>query len=125
MHFLYRSIPLADSPPISYFAAYEVTKKMLTPEGQSPSELNLGAIIVAGGTAGIAMWSIAIPPDVSPLDKFCNFHSIQCPLHRSSSQEYSQHPQARTPVSWTAHAKPLQQMVLLRSGKVWGPPWRE
>ncbi|KAI1793968.1 mitochondrial carrier [Ganoderma leucocontextum] len=48
----------------AYFAAYEVTKKTLTPAGQSPSDLNLGAIIVAGGTAGVAMWSIAIPPDV-------------------------------------------------------------
>ncbi|KAF9822085.1 hypothetical protein IEO21_00079 [Rhodonia placenta] len=48
----------------AYFAAYELTKKMLTPAGASPSELNLGAIVVAGGTAGIAMWSIAIPPDV-------------------------------------------------------------
>ncbi|KZV91318.1 mitochondrial carrier [Exidia glandulosa HHB12029] len=48
----------------AYFAAYEVAKKALTPEGQSPSQLNLGAIIVAGGTAGVAMWSIAIPPDV-------------------------------------------------------------
>lgn len=48
----------------AYFAAYEVTKKALTPAGSSPSELNLGAIIVAGGTAGVAMWSIAIPPDV-------------------------------------------------------------
>ncbi len=38
---------------------------MLTPAGQSPTELNLGAIIVAGGTAGVAMWAIAIPPDVS------------------------------------------------------------
>jgi len=48
----------------AYFAAYEVTKKALTPTGASPSELNLGAIILAGGTAGIAMWSLAIPPDV-------------------------------------------------------------
>ena len=40
---------------------------MLTPAGQSPSELNLGAIIMAGGTAGVAMWSIAIPPDVREL----------------------------------------------------------
>ncbi len=47
-----------------YFAAYEVTKKALTPAGASSSELNLGAIIVAGGTAGVAMWAIAIPPDV-------------------------------------------------------------
>jgi len=48
----------------AYFAAYEVTKKALTPAGQSSSELNLGAIILAGGTAGVAMWSLAIPPDV-------------------------------------------------------------
>ncbi|KAM6498434.1 Mitochondrial carrier domain containing protein [Amanita muscaria] len=48
----------------AYFAAYEVTKKYLTPAGSSPADLNLGAIIVAGGTAGIAMWAIAIPPDV-------------------------------------------------------------
>lgn len=49
---------------ISYFAAYEVTKKALMPTGSSTSELNLGAIILAGGTAGVAMWSLVIPPDV-------------------------------------------------------------
>ncbi|KAF8898904.1 hypothetical protein BD779DRAFT_1666663 [Infundibulicybe gibba] len=48
----------------AYFAAYEVTKKALTPAGSSPAELNLGAIIIAGGTAGVAMWTLAIPPDV-------------------------------------------------------------
>ncbi|KIM47849.1 hypothetical protein M413DRAFT_417313 [Hebeloma cylindrosporum] len=48
----------------AYFAAYEVTKRVLTPAGSSPSELNLGAIILAGGTAGVAMWALAIPPDV-------------------------------------------------------------
>lgn len=48
----------------AYFAAYEVTKKLLTPAGSSPADLNLGAIILAGGTAGVAMWAIAIPPDV-------------------------------------------------------------
>ncbi|KAF8528308.1 mitochondrial carrier [Gautieria morchelliformis] len=48
----------------AYFAAYEVAKKALTPAGSDPSKLNLGAIIMAGGTAGVAMWSIAIPPDV-------------------------------------------------------------
>lgn len=48
-----------------YFAAYEVTKKALTPAGSNPSDLNLGAIILAGGVAGVAMWSLAIPPDVS------------------------------------------------------------
>jgi hypothetical protein len=50
--------------PFSYFAAYEVTKKALMPTGSSAGDLNLGAIMFAGGTAGVAMWSIAIPPDV-------------------------------------------------------------
>jgi len=48
----------------AYFVAYELAKKALTPADQPTSQLNLGAIIVAGGTAGVAMWSIAIPPDV-------------------------------------------------------------
>jgi len=48
----------------AYFAAYEVTKKALTPAGASPADLNLSAIIFAGGTAGVAMWALAIPPDV-------------------------------------------------------------
>jgi len=48
----------------AYFVAYELAKKALTPANQPTSQLNLGAIIIAGGTAGIAMWSIAIPPDV-------------------------------------------------------------
>ncbi|THV05993.1 hypothetical protein K435DRAFT_826091 [Dendrothele bispora CBS 962.96] len=48
----------------AYFAAYEVTKKALTPAGSSSSDLNLSAIIFAGGMAGVAMWAIAIPPDV-------------------------------------------------------------
>ncbi|KAJ7596876.1 hypothetical protein C8J56DRAFT_882521 [Mycena floridula] len=39
----------------AYFAAYEVTKKALTPAGSSPSELNLSAVIFAGGTAGVAI----------------------------------------------------------------------
>lgn len=56
------ALNLIDCP--RYFAAYEVTKKALTPAGQSPSQLNLSAIIFAGGTAGVAMWAIAIPPDV-------------------------------------------------------------
>ena len=53
-----------------YFAAYEVTKKALTPAGADPSQLNLGPIIFAGGMAGVAMWSIAIPPDVRLLHTF-------------------------------------------------------
>ncbi|KAL5534068.1 hypothetical protein ACEPAG_529 [Sanghuangporus baumii] len=48
----------------AYFAGYEITKKALIPAGSSPSDLNLGAVIFAGGMAGVCMWSIAIPPDV-------------------------------------------------------------
>ena len=47
----------------SYFAAYEITKKWLTPA--DTKDLSLSAVIFAGGTAGVAMWTIAIPPDVS------------------------------------------------------------
>jgi len=47
----------------AYFAAYEVAKKALTPAG-GDGQLNLGAVVMAGGTAGVAMWAIAIPPDV-------------------------------------------------------------
>lgn len=55
---------LRDGPgSAAYFAAYEITKGMLTPAGSK--DLNLGAVIFAGGMAGVAMWSIAIPPDVS------------------------------------------------------------
>ncbi|KAI9610370.1 hypothetical protein H4Q26_006509 [Puccinia striiformis f. sp. tritici PST-130] len=47
-----------------YFVAYEAAKKALTPVGSDPTKLNLSAICASGGIAGIAMWSIAIPPDV-------------------------------------------------------------
>jgi len=53
---------------VSYFAAYEVTKKRLTPAGST--DLSLSAVILAGGTAGVAMWTIAIPPDVSIVATF-------------------------------------------------------
>ncbi|EUC64228.1 carnitine/acyl carnitine carrier protein [Rhizoctonia solani AG-3 Rhs1AP] len=48
----------------AYFVAYEVAKKRLTPAGSDPSQLNLSAVVMAGGLAGVAMWSVAIPPDV-------------------------------------------------------------
>ncbi|KAF8319187.1 mitochondrial carrier domain-containing protein [Cantharellus anzutake] len=48
----------------AYFVTYEECKKALTPAGSDPSQLNLGAVIVSGGMAGVAMWSLGIPPDV-------------------------------------------------------------
>ena len=60
-------MPEPDTVSFSYFLGYEVVKKALTPAGSSPSDLNLGAVIFAGGMAGVTMWSIAIPPDVSAI----------------------------------------------------------
>ncbi|GAA6030997.1 hypothetical protein JCM8097_008978 [Rhodosporidiobolus ruineniae] len=48
----------------AYFVAYEYVKKTLTPAGQDPSSLSLSAVMVAGGVAGVTMWTFAIPPDV-------------------------------------------------------------
>ncbi|CAG8466021.1 9290_t:CDS:2 [Cetraspora pellucida] len=45
----------------AYFGAYEFTKKLLT---SSDSTLNPAAVLFAGGMAGVAMWTICIPPDV-------------------------------------------------------------
>jgi hypothetical protein len=59
---------------ISYFATYELLKKKLSPvaptipgtgEKAAAPPLSIGAVMLAGGTAGVAMWSVAIPPDVS------------------------------------------------------------
>ncbi|CAI2170568.1 11680_t:CDS:10 [Funneliformis geosporum] len=47
-----------------YYGAYEATKRFLTPANASPDSLNPAAILFAGGMAGVAMWAIAIPPDV-------------------------------------------------------------
>lgn len=56
---------LRDSPgSAAYFVAYELIKKALTPAGARPEDLNPGAVLFAGGMAGVAMWTIAIPPDV-------------------------------------------------------------
>jgi len=48
----------------TYFAAYEGFKKALAPAGSSPSDLNVGTVMVSGGLAGVVMWAQALPPDV-------------------------------------------------------------
>lgn len=48
----------------SYFVSYEAIKRALTKPGDDPNDLNLFNVMLAGGTAGMAMWGIAIPPDV-------------------------------------------------------------
>lgn len=47
-----------------YFLTYEYLKDVLTPEGQSVSQLSTPRILLAGGVAGILNWVIALPPDV-------------------------------------------------------------
>jgi hypothetical protein len=61
---IFLDVSSIDRFPQRYFAAYEVTKKALAPAGAPSSDLNIGQVILAGGTAGVAMWAIAIPPDV-------------------------------------------------------------
>ncbi|KAJ3285219.1 carnitine transporter [Borealophlyctis nickersoniae] len=45
----------------AYFVAYEWVYRMLRKDSEN---LSIGAVLFAGGMAGVAMWSIAIPPDV-------------------------------------------------------------
>jgi solute carrier family 25 carnitine/acylcarnitine transporter 20/29 len=56
---------LRDIPgSVAYFGAYEIVKKLLTPEGSSPKDLQPLAVLFAGGMAGVANWAVAIPADV-------------------------------------------------------------
>ncbi|CAM0143210.1 carnitine transporter [Umbelopsis sp. WA50703] len=56
---------MRDAPgSAAYFACYEMTKQALTPAGAKPEDLNPASVLFAGGMAGVAMWCIAIPPDV-------------------------------------------------------------
>ncbi|KAG0005514.1 carnitine transporter [Entomortierella chlamydospora] len=56
---------LRDGPgSAAYFVAYELVKKALIPAGGTAEDLNPLTVMFAGGMAGIAMWTIAIPPDV-------------------------------------------------------------
>ena len=56
-----------------YFATYELLKRRLSgappilPNGETAAAppLSLPAVMLAGGSAGVAMWALAIPPDVS------------------------------------------------------------
>lgn len=45
---------------VAYFAAYEITKRLLTPKGHKQGDLSPFAILVAGGMAGVANWAVAI-----------------------------------------------------------------
>ncbi len=57
---------LRDVPgSIAWFGMYEVLKRKISEvQGVPASELNPLAVMVAGGFAGMANWSVSIPPDV-------------------------------------------------------------
>jgi len=65
-----------------YFATYELLKAKLSPiaptlptgEKAAAPPLSIGAVMLAGGTAGVAMWSVAIPPDVGLFSLFSLFY---------------------------------------------------
>ena len=108
-----------------YFAAYEVTKKALTPAGSSPSELNLSAIIIAGGTAGVAMWALAIPPDVRTVPFIYHSSPVVQDSNRSSNQESNLRQQERIRVFLIARVKQLLGMAFKHSGRVSDLLWHE
>ncbi|KAK1150540.1 mitochondrial carnitine/acylcarnitine carrier protein-like [Acipenser oxyrinchus oxyrinchus] len=66
-----------------YFMSYEWLKNILTPEGQSVSELSVPRILFAGGMAGLFNWAVALPVDVlksnfqtAPEGKYSGFRDV-------------------------------------------------
>ncbi|KAJ1897316.1 carnitine transporter [Kickxella alabastrina] len=56
---------LRDVPgSVAYFGAYELIKKSLTNQSAGQGSISPVAIVTAGGLAGMANWTVAIPPDV-------------------------------------------------------------
>lgn len=47
-----------------FFLAYEATREMLRPVGKTKDEIGPLRTVVAGGMAGIALWTIIFPADV-------------------------------------------------------------
>lgn len=47
-----------------FFLAYEATRQALTPPGKTKDEIGAGRTVVAGGVAGVTLWTIIFPADV-------------------------------------------------------------
>jgi len=56
---LLRDVPASGA----YFMGYEMLLQNITPEGQSRADLSPARILLAGGSAGILNWMVAIGPD--------------------------------------------------------------
>lgn len=91
----------------AYFLAYEAIKKQLTPAGQDPASLSLSAVVLAGGFAGVTMWTFAIPPDVRSFYLYSSLPTCtDRPLnYRSSSLVSRERPRERTRASSTARQR--------------------
>ena len=47
-----------------FFMAYEATRHLLTPVGKTKDEIGPLRTVVAGGVAGVTLWTIIFPADV-------------------------------------------------------------
>eukprot|EP00003_Mantamonas_plastica_P004721 TRINITY_DN1375_c0_g1_i2.p1 TRINITY_DN1375_c0_g1~~TRINITY_DN1375_c0_g1_i2.p1 ORF type:complete len:256 (-),score=57.50 TRINITY_DN1375_c0_g1_i2:1129-1896(-) len=56
---LWRDVPGSGA----YFAAYELMRRKMIPEGGTANDLNFWQVLLAGGSAGICNWLIALPAD--------------------------------------------------------------
>ena len=109
--------------------AYEVLKKRLTPAGST--DLSLPAVMAAGAGAGVAMWSIAIPPDVSghelcagPGPSLSNQLTRPTILaRRSSNPDYNLRPTGLTTDSSTVSERRSRRTESVRFGRDSQPPW--
>ena len=112
----------------SYFVAYEVLKKRLTPAGST--DLSLPAVMAAGAGAGVAMWSIAIPPDVSRMTCMLAAYLVSNRLtqltilaRRSSNLDYNPPPTVLTTDLSTVSERRSRPTELARSGRDSRLPW--
>jgi hypothetical protein len=53
-------LPAVPYRSIAYYAAYEILKSKLAPDGKLSPAISL----FAGGMAGVSNWLVAVPPDV-------------------------------------------------------------
>ena len=47
-----------------FFFAYEFSREMLTPKGQTKDDIGPLKTMISGGMAGIALWTVIFPADV-------------------------------------------------------------
>jgi len=47
-----------------FFLAYEATRHLLTPVGKTKDEIGVVRTVIAGGVAGVTLWTIIFPADV-------------------------------------------------------------